>query len=648
VTGTPCPRCRADCASGSGFCASCGTKLRKTCTQCAADWPAEYAFCAACGTKLGVACPKCEAEWPAEYAFCGKCGTQLPGGAAPVTRPPAARPAAAKPAAAPAAPTPAPAPRAKAPAAAPKKPVAAPKPPARKSAAAAKPAAKAPVAPKPAEAPPPAKEKAPAAEEPPAQPAIVIKPAPKTAEEKAAAGIASDDEALTPAKDAERAGRIDDARKEYEQVIETARKDEAPASKALLAAALDGMARVYRHTSEYDRLRECGETLAAVAVGPAQQALGERWIAVACWREGHAKEAEAHFEAAAKAAEAAGPAGRDVLADALCDHASLLRQTGRMADAKKQIRAARRVLRGRRGASAAGVQADLVEGGIARREGRLVDALQLFSSADTGAKELNDGAARANASIALGNVRKAMGDYEHAAHAYTRARDLSTEYGLTRLAYEASIGLGNTLWAQGDLDAARVHNEEARTAAKAAGDVSNVALATANLAKLNLELGDPGRAVGLADEAIEALARGLNEELRGLVMGVKADALLAQEDAAGAKAVYEAVVASFEEESHPNPVCRAWRGLGRIALLEGDASDACALLARAVEGLTRANSQEHAAATRIWLARAHLAAGNPEPARHELAHAREVYEQLGGADRQLAEIEALEAQGAPT
>jgi membrane protease subunit (stomatin/prohibitin family) len=76
----PCPKCNAQVAAGSKFCAQCGNVMPTpaTCSKCKAQIAPGAKFCGACGTPVALAtCPKCNALVTPDLKFCGECGNKL-------------------------------------------------------------------------------------------------------------------------------------------------------------------------------------------------------------------------------------------------------------------------------------------------------------------------------------------------------------------------------------------------------------------------------------------------------------------------------------------------------------------------------------------------------------------------------------------
>jgi membrane protease subunit (stomatin/prohibitin family) len=76
----PCPKCNAQVAAGSKFCAQCGNVMptAATCSKCKAQIAPGAKFCGSCGTPVALAtCPKCNAPVTPDLKFCGECGNKL-------------------------------------------------------------------------------------------------------------------------------------------------------------------------------------------------------------------------------------------------------------------------------------------------------------------------------------------------------------------------------------------------------------------------------------------------------------------------------------------------------------------------------------------------------------------------------------------
>eukprot|EP00281_Chroomonas_sp_CCMP1168_P006044 CAMPEP_0206260442 /NCGR_PEP_ID=MMETSP0047_2-20121206/27097_1 /ASSEMBLY_ACC=CAM_ASM_000192 /TAXON_ID=195065 /ORGANISM="Chroomonas mesostigmatica_cf, Strain CCMP1168" /LENGTH=290 /DNA_ID=CAMNT_0053687537 /DNA_START=59 /DNA_END=927 /DNA_ORIENTATION=- len=96
-----CPSCRTQCAPGTKYCTSCGTKMGapppaagggSTCMGCQARLEPGAKFCTSCGTKVVAAAPSnmcsCGNPFGPSDRFCTVCGTKNPGQGAPAAAPP--------------------------------------------------------------------------------------------------------------------------------------------------------------------------------------------------------------------------------------------------------------------------------------------------------------------------------------------------------------------------------------------------------------------------------------------------------------------------------------------------------------------------------------------------------------------------------
>ncbi len=442
---------------------------------------------------------------------------------------------------------------------------------------------------------------------------------------------------------ADREGRNRDAIAEYEKLVEASKDGDDDESKETHFQALCGLARVHLQLTAYDKVQAYAETMTQVAATKAHEAEAERWTALSLERRGDKESAARHRRKAIEAAREVGSEGRQVLAEALCDEALALREAGEMDEAKERLREARRVARAKKKRTRIGVLADLIEGGIERREGRLSQAAALFTSAHTTAEILGYALETARSANALGNVHHELGAYDRAQRSFEDALEIGEELGSTEFIIGPSIGLASVATKTGDFEAARAYNEQALAEWEKAGDVAGMALATANLSQLSAETGAYDKAIEEANASLTLLEGGANENLRALVTVDLGNAQLASGDLDAARTTYESIPETFTGKPHMRAHGLATAGLGRICLEQKDAEAAKRLLVKAVDVLGDARAGADAAEARLDLARALYAAGDTEGATRALDRAREQLDRARSfkTDKAIAEVQAL-------
>ena len=201
--------------------------------------------------------------------------------------------------------------------------------------------------------------------------------------------------------------------------------------------------------------------------------------------------------------------------------------------------------------------------------------------------------------------------------------------------------LGNLAMSRSDFEAAQAYHERARAACQAIGNIDGAALAQLNLAFRAIEEGDLAGAVTVAEESLAMLKGSGNAQLRGWVLAILGEGRLECGDGPGAQREFDRIIQNYDEAHHPLAVAHAWRGLGRVALMQGAATDALGLFERACAGFERLRAQE-AARTALYQAMAFRQLGESQRASDVLEQAREQFIAMRmRADRDAERAERL-------
>jgi predicted ATPase len=431
--------------------------------------------------------------------------------------------------------------------------------------------------------------------------------------EAAEANVRCGDRAAELYLNAEALGRY---RRALEAVERLPARSDADARAAALAHR--GAALVHLRVGDYARADEHALAMRGLAASTADRAEADRLRAAACVHRGRTEEAERLLRAAASDAQG-DAAAREVGVRALYDLAELYHRANRVADALARLAESRAAGDAADGLSR--LQADMLEGKIAHTEGRFADAAALYARAYERAEAVGSLSERARAANNLGNAARDLGDYDAAQAHFARALEIWARTGDTECIAGAHNNLGNLAMSRGDFAAATEHHEGSLAACREIGNVHGAALAQANLATLAMEEGDGARAVRSARGALDTLGESGNELLRGLARVVLGEAYLALGDVDAARDAFEQGLREHDDTPHPLAAAGAWRGLGRVALLEGRPAGALPWLQRALETFAALTRAQEAARTELYRAEALWGLGETERARTVLEQA---------------------------
>jgi tetratricopeptide (TPR) repeat protein len=136
-----------------------------------------------------------------------------------------------------------------------------------------------------------------------------------------------------------------------------------------------------------------------------------------------------------------------------------------------------------------------------------------------------------------------------------------------------------------DLTSARRDLEQAFASARGTDDVWLIALSAAALGRIFLDQGEPQRAREYLESTLNAATK-LDDENTAVLLNTLAQALIAQNDLAGARALLERVLAIkrriLATDQHSS-IAHSLARLGSVLAAQGDMKDARALLERALE-----------------------------------------------------------------
>jgi predicted ATPase/DNA-binding SARP family transcriptional activator len=220
----------------------------------------------------------------------------------------------------------------------------------------------------------------------------------------------------------------------------------------------------------------------------------------------------------------------------------------------------------------------------------------------------------------------------------------------------ARLGRGHMALFGGEVDEAARQFEDSLTGFRSTGDRWGMALCLAELAMLAGWRGEGRRSMALYDEALESAGQlGAVEDLADLLCR-KADGLVRAGDFAAARTAYERAARTAREAGAPTlPAAVEW-GLGEIARLSGDLTEARRLVEAALAGCATGWFAVEELRARVFVALGRIAEAEDDTARAREWHQRALNVMTGsrnlagaaGAVEALAGVVLLEgdAEGA--
>ncbi|MGW7282560.1 AfsR/SARP family transcriptional regulator [Streptomyces sp. NPDC054844] len=214
----------------------------------------------------------------------------------------------------------------------------------------------------------------------------------------------------------------------------------------------------------------------------------------------------------------------------------------------------------------------------------------------------------------------------------------------------ARLGRGHMALFGGEVDEAARQFEDSLTGFRSTGDRWGMALCLAELAMLAGWRGEGRRSMALYDEALESAGQlGAVEDLADLLCR-KADGLVRAGDLAAARTAYERAARTAREAGAPTlPAAVEW-GLGEIARLSGDLTEARRLVEAALAGCATGWFAVEELRARVFVALGRIAEAEDDTARAREWHQRALNVMIGsrnlagaaGAVEALAGVVLLE------
>lgn len=192
------------------------------------------------------------------------------------------------------------------------------------------------------------------------------------------------------------------------------------------------------------------------------------------------------------------------------------------------------------------------------------------------------------------------------------------------------LGWGHMALFGGDVAEAERQFEDSLTGFRSTGDRWGTALCLAELAMLAGWRGDGRRSMALYDEALESAGQlGAVEDLADLLCR-KGDGLVRAGDFAAARTAYERAARTAREAGAPTrPAAVEW-GLGEIARLSGDLTEARRLVEAALAGCATGWFAVEELRARVFVALGRIAEAEGDTARAREWHQRALDVMIGG------------------
>ena len=398
-----------------------------------------------------------------------------------------------------------------------------------------------------------------------------------------------------------------------------------------------GAARVQLRIGGYEIAEAHAKAMAAHSGLATDRAESDRLIASACLHTGRTEEAERLLRRVVSRT-LDDELTTEVVMRARHDLAELAHRAGRIDDALEQLRECRNITQAND--SLVMIRVDMLEGKILHTAGRYVDATAMYSRAYEAAERIGSVSERARASNNMGNAVRDLGHYDAAQDYFSRALKLWERMGDVECIAGARINLGNVAMSQGNFVAAREHHQQSLAVCTRIGNVQGMALAQVNVAILAIEEGDGVVAVSSAEDALRTLGTSGNRVLRGHVLAALGDGRLECGEITDAEMVFSDVLDEYDEASHPLIHACAKRGLGRVALLNGEHEKARDLFGEAIQQFEQLKRAQEAARTVLYQAEALWRLGETDRARSDLDRIRQEFTAMH-ADRDVAKVDQV-------
>lgn len=383
-------------------------------------------------------------------------------------------------------------------------------------------------------------------------------------------------------------------------------------SVATAARSLAGAAAIHLRTAHYTDLEECARKILALDVAPELHAEGLRLLAAAHLHTGNTDRALETLQSALSTLTGGDHANCITASAVVLDLADVLLRKGKPIEARAQLQSCRT---GQSPPASIACRLDLLEGRISHTEGKFAQACQLYERAHRTASDTASLSEQGITMNHLGNASRDAGQYDKAQGFLERALSIWEKIGDRVWLAGAHNNLANLAISRGQFDIAQHHYRSALDHFSEVHNVEGEALALTNLSILGVETGQREEAIERGTRAVALLGRTGNRLLLALATNVLGEALLAARDARGAAENFEWVAGNFDADIHPLAVAGARRGLGRVALLDGRADDAIALLKSALDQFEALAREQEAARTQIYLAQAYAQSGDAERSR---------------------------------
>ena len=385
------------------------------------------------------------------------------------------------------------------------------------------------------------------------------------------------------------------ARNDYTAALQAAEKVSGSTGDVnrLKAGAHERLATLHLRLGNYGDALSHADALCETAPSSRELAEGFRMRALATRYKGDIERAEELFEEAIAKAGGDGDV-RDVQIRIILDFAEFLYHENRPAEALRMIERMQAVSTDC--AAATRMQINLLAGKITRGLGRFDDSKQLFDEAYRDAMMDGTKTEIAKALINRGILERDLGNYRRSEKHFVKALELWKQVGDEEWMAGSCLNIGMVALSIGEYAKALDRFTEARETFSHMGNVERVALAEANFALLYLEQAKPQQALEAAETALLMIGN-TRGWLRGLVQQVRGEAHLQLRNVDDASDDFDAALAEFKPEDHPEVAAGCIRGQGRVAFKRGYVEEALEKLSDAAKRFETLHRNQEAGRT---------------------------------------------------
>ncbi len=255
---------------------------------------------------------------------------------------------------------------------------------------------------------------------------------------------------------------------------------------------------------------------------------------------------------------------------------------------------------------------------IRRAQGRKTEELELRNSALKFATELGSRKDIIGARMNLAILEKSLGLWAEAAKNFEQVLPLVKDIGDKQQLAQLQLNWASLLYNEGDNAGALKKYEEARRVSEETGDNVRMARCLRNIAVVLFQMGNLEEARNSILPALRIAQESRLPDDEAEALSVSGDLSLAGNDLEGARKAYEDAQKIYARTKDDSNRSRSELPLASLAVEEGHARDAEAMLRPLIEEFSRDGLQDDEREARVRLVQALMAEGRLKEAAHEI------------------------------